>query len=102
MVCQHQRTARGQKAQLAALIGQQDADAVFGKVQSGSQIGQSMLKPGTAQSPQQRDLVIALLQKPARGILGVGVVLHMGQNDGLLCSFGPRGGIEVTHDQIRL
>ena len=36
------------------------------------------------------------------GILGVGVVLHMGQNNGLLCSFGLRGGIKVTHDQIGL
>ena len=51
VVCQHQRTARGQKAQLAALIGQQNADTVFGKVQPGSQIGQGMLKPGTAKAP---------------------------------------------------
>lgn len=53
-----------------------------------------------AQSTQQGDLVIAVLQQPMGGVLGIGIVLHMGQHNGLVLGFGLRGGVKVTDDEV--
>ena len=62
-----------------------------------------MLQSCPAQSAQQGDLIIAVLQQPMDqlcGILGVGIVLHMGQHNGLVLGFGLRGGVKVTDDEV--
>ena len=59
-----------------------------------------MLQPCPAQSAQQGDLVIAVLQQPMGGVLGIGIVLHMGQHNGLVLGFGLRGGVKVTDDEV--
>ena len=59
-----------------------------------------MLQPCPAQSTQQGDLVITVLQQPMGGVLGIGIVLHMGQHNGLVLGFGLRGGVKVTDDEV--
>ena len=34
------------------------------------------------------------------GVLGIGIVLHMGQHNGLVLGFGLRGGVKVTDDEV--
>ena len=42
-----------------------------------------------------------MFQQPAGSVLGVGVVLHMGQHDRLVLGLGARGRIKIANDQIR-
>ena len=60
-----------------------------------------MFYPEPAQRAEHHDFLKAVFHQPAGGKLRVGIVLDVGQHDGLAVRFRLRGGIKVPHDQIR-
>lgn len=60
-----------------------------------------MLEASAAQYTQQQRLVEALLGGQLCRVLGVGVVLDVGQDDGVVALLRRAGrGVEVAHDDV--
>lgn len=68
----------------AALVQKRGADAPLFEAEAGAEVGQRMLEASAAQYTQQQRLVEALFGDQLCRVLGVGVVLDMGQDDGVV------------------
>ena len=74
---------------------------MFGQKQRRMQIGQGVFQPRTAQRAQKRHAAKALLQQNAGGVVGVGIVLDMGQHNGPARRLGLGSRVKIPHNQVR-
>ena len=85
----------------AALVQKRGPDAPLFEAEAGAEVGQRMLEASAAQYTQQQRLVEALLGGQLCRVLGVGVVLDVGQDDGVVALLRRAGrGVEVAHDDV--
>ena len=88
--------------QLAVLVCKGDINAVACQVQRGGYVGKRVFHPLAAKGTQHDDMTVPPFTQPLCSIVGISIVLYMGQNDHITGGFRLGGRIKIPHDQIRL
>ena len=85
----------------APLILNRGTDALLRKAESGAEIGERVLQPPSPQCAQQQHFRKAFFGRQFCGVLGVGVVLHMGQDDDVVLLLRRAGcRVEISHNDM--